>query len=391
MATIRIKNIGPLKDTDIINLTHVMLIIGEQSTGKSTFLKILCYCRWFEKQVMIGEYEDLHYFSKSDFIEPLKRFHKLSDEYFKNKNKLIDYHGDAIHVFCSDNEFYIEKTKQFEDIRYNSKLSYIPAERNLLSVIPSLDAKYRSSTYDSMFNSVIEFEEANGGFTSTSSFKLSFTDNMEYFHEGSNNYVRLTNKKLPPLLLENTSSGVQSALPLNVIVHYLCSVAGNPAKRTPKAVIIDSSRGFSDDSLNKLNTYLFPQLFIEEPEQHLFPTSQAKLIKDIVSQFKAAWENTNEPGYIVITTHSPYILTQLNVLLKARMAFEKNQSKTKSVIPEECILPLDFYSSYYTSQKGKMQNMMDKSTGLIKGEFLDAVSEETENTLNILNDIIYGE
>lgn len=391
MATIRIKNIGPLKDTDIINLTHVMLIIGEQSTGKSTFLKILCYCRWFEKQVMIGEYEDLHYFSKSDFIEPLKRFHKLSDEYFKNKNKLIDYHGDAIHVFCSDNEFYIEKTKQFEDIRYNSKLSYIPAERNLLSVIPSLDAKYRSSTYDSMFNSVIEFEEANGGFTSTNSFKLSFTDNMEYFHEGSNNYVRLTNKKLPPLLLENTSSGVQSALPLNVIVHYLCSVAGNPAKRTPKAVIIDSSRGFSDDSLNKLNTYLFPQLFIEEPEQHLFPTSQAKLIKDIVSQFKAAWENTNEPGYIVITTHSPYILTQLNVLLKARMAFEKNQSKTKSVIPEECILPLDFYSSYYTSQKGKMQNMMDKSTGLIKGEFLDAVSEETENTLNILNDIIYGE
>ena len=31
-----------------------MLLIGEQSTGKSTFMKILCFCCWLEKQVMIG-------------------------------------------------------------------------------------------------------------------------------------------------------------------------------------------------------------------------------------------------------------------------------------------------------------------------------------------------
>ena len=52
MATIQIKNIGPITDTGIIPLTSVMLVIGKQSSGKSTFLKILCFCRWMEKLIM---------------------------------------------------------------------------------------------------------------------------------------------------------------------------------------------------------------------------------------------------------------------------------------------------------------------------------------------------
>lgn len=392
MASIRIKNIGPIKDTGVIPLTHVMLIIGEQSTGKSTFLKVLCYCRWLEKKVMIGEYDGLQYFTKSDFIEPLKRFHKLSDQYFENKDPMIHYQGDAIDIVYEKKHFSITKKESFEDIRYNSKLSYIPAERNLLSAIPSLDAKYRSSTYDAIFNSVIEFGEANEGFTSTHPLKLSFADNMEYYHEGFNDYVRLTNSKVKPLLLEHTSSGVQSALPLNVMVHYLCSVAGSPAKRTPKAIIEDSSRGFEEAyNANKLNWYNFPQLFIEEPEQHLYPLSQAKLTRDIISQFKAAWKKTNQPGFVVVTSHSPYILTQLNVLLKARKAFIKNKGKTREIVSEDCILPLEFFSSYFMAKNGKMVNMMDRETKLIKGEYLDSVSEDTEDVLNRLNDIIYGE
>lgn len=52
MATIQIKNIGPITDTGIIPLTSVMLVIGKQSSGKSTFLKILCFCRWMGKLIM---------------------------------------------------------------------------------------------------------------------------------------------------------------------------------------------------------------------------------------------------------------------------------------------------------------------------------------------------
>ena len=91
-----------------------------------------------------------------------------------------------------------------------------------------------------------------------------------------------------------------------------------------------------------------------------------------------------------MTSHSPYILTQLNVLLKARKAFGKNRKETLKIISEDCILPLKYYSAYFVTQNGQMENMMDGKTGLIKGEYLDAISDTTEDELNRLNDIIYG-
>lgn len=41
MASIEIKNVGPLADTGQIDLGRFNVIIGKQSTGKSTFMK---YC-----------------------------------------------------------------------------------------------------------------------------------------------------------------------------------------------------------------------------------------------------------------------------------------------------------------------------------------------------------
>ena len=58
MQTIEIRNIGPLVETGNVPVSQVMLLIGEQSTGKSTFMKILCFCCWLEKQVMIGGAEN---------------------------------------------------------------------------------------------------------------------------------------------------------------------------------------------------------------------------------------------------------------------------------------------------------------------------------------------
>ena len=55
MATIHIKNVGPLKDTGEIALNRLLLIIGKQSSGKSTFMKVLCHCRWVEKTLMVDD------------------------------------------------------------------------------------------------------------------------------------------------------------------------------------------------------------------------------------------------------------------------------------------------------------------------------------------------
>lgn len=388
MEYIRIKNIGPLKDTGIIPLTNIMLIIGEQSTGKSTFMKILSFCRWIEKKAMLEEYKDI--IKNGSFIRQLKEFHKLSDEYFKNGEPYVEYESNVVSILHKGINTKTLVSKVNEELRHNSKISYIPAERNLLSVIPNLDNKYKASTYDSMFNCAMEFTEANSVFTKKNPLQLAFADDMEYYHDGFNDYVKLQ-KTNTALLLEHTSSGIQSTVPLTVLVHYLCHITGKPSRRTPRMVKKDSVQGFAfENASNRLNYYNYPQLYIEEPEQHLYPTSQAKLLRDIISQFTMAREKTGYPGYVVMTSHSPYILTQLNVLLKARKAYRINKETTLDLIPKDCILPLNYYSAYYVTTDGRMEGMIDRETGMIKGEYLDAISETTENELNQLNDIIYG-
>lgn len=365
-----------------------MLIIGEQSTGKSTFMKVLSFCRWIEKKAMLGQYDEI--VKKGEFIRQLKEFHKLSDEYFKSGEPYVEYQSDVVSIIHKGIGTKTQVSKTDKDKRHNTKISYIPAERNLLSVIPNLDNKYKASSYDSMFNCAMEFSEANSVFTKKNPLKLAFADDMEYYHDGFNDFVKLL-KTNTALLLENTSSGIQSTVPVSVLVHYLCYITGMPSRRTPNMVKEDSVQGFSQENAsNRLNYYNYPQLFIEEPEQHLYPTSQARLLRDIISQFSKALDKTGYPGYVVMTSHSPYILTQLNVLLKARKAFSKNREETLGVIAEEYILPLKYYSAYFVTQDGQMKNMIDRETGLIKGEFLDAVSETTEDELNRLNDIIYG-
>ena len=61
MASIEIKNVGPLADTGQIDLGRFNVIIGKQSTGKSTFMKILCFCQWLEKKIMTGDDKQLIY------------------------------------------------------------------------------------------------------------------------------------------------------------------------------------------------------------------------------------------------------------------------------------------------------------------------------------------
>ena len=48
MKHLTIHNFGPIKDVDI-ELGRINVIIGPQNSGKSTVLKIACYCDWIEK------------------------------------------------------------------------------------------------------------------------------------------------------------------------------------------------------------------------------------------------------------------------------------------------------------------------------------------------------
>ena len=98
MATIHIKNVGPLKDTGEIALNRLMLVIGKQSSGKSTFMKVLCHCRWVEKTLMVDDDSTATDYGKDKkFLESLMTFHRFNSDFFSS-DSYIRYDGDYITI-----------------------------------------------------------------------------------------------------------------------------------------------------------------------------------------------------------------------------------------------------------------------------------------------------
>lgn len=401
MQTIEIRNIGPLRDTGIVPVSQVMLLIGEQSTGKSTFMKILCFCYWLEKQVMIGGDSIVskytHYYR---FWNELKRFHHLNDE-FLSDSSYIKYDGSAIQIEMPGKKrnAKIFRKPKFADIRHNLKISFLPSERNLLSSIQNIENLYRSKDVDMLFNYILEWGEARSQFNVAHPLDLVFVDNMKYHYDAKNGDMLTLADGHSRIKPYYASSGVQSALPIQVIATYLAGEVGTSAKKSPveylkQLDLLDSKdvKALTTVLNNMLNrsSYRSFHMFIEELEQNLFPKAQFELVKMLVELLKQMDKKpTGYTSTVFLTTHSPYVLTALNVMMLASAAYEMSPDKVSDLGLEDYVLPKGAYSAYCIKD-GCFENIVDEEYGFIKGDFLDSVSELVDNYTFELNSIIYG-
>ena len=54
MQKLTIKNFGPIKSASL-DFKRVNVLIGPQSSGKSTILKIASFCNWVEKKIQLTQ------------------------------------------------------------------------------------------------------------------------------------------------------------------------------------------------------------------------------------------------------------------------------------------------------------------------------------------------
>ena len=386
MASLHIKNFGPILDSTKIELTPLMVLIGRQSSGKSTFMKVLCFCRWVEKKIMVST-DDIvsQYTHYNRFIKDLKSFHRLNDEYFRTDTEL-KYDGDVISIEYTgiNGNAKIVRKKSFAEKRYNSKLCYIPAERNLVSAIQNVDKTYKATGRDVLFNFIYEWDEAKEPYTNEHPFKLAATGGFSYVNKfGADMLVREDGSETPAFY---ASSGMQSVMPMDVMANYITDCVGKNASLSMRERN-EISETDNDYAVRRL-FYQSAQLFIEEPEQNLYPESQKLVVMSIVRSLKKALENGSEQSLALVTTHSPYIMSVMNVLLLAAIVTEKGLRQ--EVIDGDSVLPSSSISGYFIDENGIFQNILDAEVPMLSGNDLDGVSDWVDDSISKLNEVLFA-
>lgn len=138
--------------------------------------------------------------------------------------------------------------------------------------------------------------------------------------------------------LTEASSGYQSLVPLIMVTKHLSDIIQNKTndhrkeinrdeeERIRKAVselikdnkITDEVLKAALEELSFRFKYSSFINIVEEPEQNLFPTSQKKILFELLKYY-----NENDNNNFVMTTHSPYIINYLSLAIQSSYLKEK--------------------------------------------------------------------
>ena len=110
-----------------------------------------------------------------------------------------------------------------------------------------------------------------------------------------------------------------------------------------------------------------------EPENGLFPIKQNDLVAYLVE-----WLNSYEKHHLLITTHSPYILTALNNYIYAYQVGQKNPDEVSALIPKHLWIDPKRVSAYFV-ENGTARSIMDEELQHINAEEIDRASDLTNS------------
>jgi len=415
MEKIIIENFGGLKKMEF-ELKNINILIGPQASGKSMTVKLLYFFKTFTSEIIKsienGESKRTldskqrekfsNYFPKESWPQGNFRIRYVSNETWisgerkSSKSLNFNYSENLVKMisrgrkFLKDEQKKVDLERRIGSFRANRNmrnrfneclknefseiLSYnqffIPAGRSFFANIQSSIFSFLSNNksldpflieFGSFYDSFKRFsldEDSEEDKKNNKVFNKVINDIMSGSYKREKEKDFIVHNDTRKVNLASASSGQQEILPLILVLKVLSGI----------------------NFINGGAT-----LYIEEPEAHLFPTAQKKIVKLLARTFNS--QNSN--FQIIVTTHSPYILSSFNNLLEGGKIIEddnKKSNKVYEVIPEKEILhPNDLIA--YSIFNGKKQNLMDEETKLISQNILDSVSDEISMDFGKLLDI----
>ena len=376
MATLTVKNVGPIREAEF-EVKKYTVFIGPQGSGKSTLAKLIAIGgdpSAFKYEV---ENDIWSRYSLGSFLTPASSFSYQSDLYklsysagyeikldsekdnlFKflkqkwmdNKRQLLsgtegkESNIDLNQLWQEAEESELRLSEFLSKLIYASSI-YVPAERIFISMLsknlwPIMAQSINIPEQIKSFGNRFEIASHKINELSIPFLKIVFQSNagMKQLVHGSDNSN--------PIPLLDSASGYQSLIPLILTVE-------------------------------DLRSFVVRRFIIEEPELNLYPTAQKDLIYNLVSGLDP--EKTYQDAEWVFTTHSPYVLSSFNTLMlayKVGHQSDENRAKVDAIIPSRHWINPDDFAAYSVDGGTAESIISDEDYGLIDASRLDNVSDE---------------
>ncbi len=426
---ILIRNFGPIDEARIDLNDKFQIFIGAQASGKSTICRVVYFCQ------KIRDYTLDFLMSSEQFTENHK------NEYFNNYLKKLTkqfmgcfgttkhmqqfeihycFQKKSIRIFLNEdgyvrffldtelrNEIYtlISEAADMFLNKFNHEVSTIMDNITAMGVMK----RHLNEVLSSLFGnkSEIIYVPAGRSLLATMSEQLQdvSVDEMDLTMQEFIRLIRTTKSKFGnkiPEMVEVYTKTVKGQ-----INNHALDQAYDLIKRILKADYISESDGekiYFDEShwvklmysssgqqealwilmlafsiiLEKRNVFFI----IEEPEAHLFPIAQ----KEMVSLISLMSNVTGSK--VIITTHSPYILTSINILLYSEKVEGSHSKNEKTVIPRSLRVSYDTFAAYKVGKFGKsVESLLDSESHMIYTDYIDEVSAITNSELDKLMDM----
>lgn len=444
MQKIRIENNGPIKEFEMV-VNKFNLLIGEQATGKSTIAKSIYFFRIIKTSIIdyltqicnMNTYKDKEQNGKKFYKEikgglkdifvklfghswelnpELKMHYEYAEDIWirvalfdgNRKGKMlidVEYSPQIIQkigalqkevreMYQTGREVPLslalanEERKRNHEIIINrvneifcddQETYYIPAGRSLLTVMSSNRAMMNSATnldlITEKFMMLIDNIRPDFKQGVSKAYKYhpvaerkydvrTIADTIvniqkgEYYFSEGREYLKIQEDEEHPIAINFASSGQQEVLWMLNFIYVLL--------------------------LRQENAFVI----IEEPEAHIYPTLQKKIM-EFISLFTNVGNNS-----VFITTHSPYMLTVTNNLYYAGvLAHEGQGKKVAKVLDENYAIRYGDLAAYKLLKQNELylgrhfQKLFEDDNREIKTGLIDEVSAEINQLYTALYDI----
>ncbi len=423
MARLTVKDFSCIKKADL-EVANFTIIMGEQASGKSLLAKLIHFLQTSieqvetipfatSREVKIDSYKEqiISEFSRwfpenawgkgrfeirfeiNDFYIVIKRpsvaqgsikkikieFSELFEKEFallsERINKInTNEKEDIVKLYPVINREIQQFKKNVGIISFNSV--FIPAGRSYFTSVGGLVSVFKQARSLEpimlQFGDFYTFLMDNTADDSGQMFRLHLKPNKtleknilggEVVNSKDARHILYDDGRAVPFAF--ASSGQQELIPLLQALYYYDRADKNSRIRNNTQLII-----------------------IEEPEAHLFPSAQSEIMSYIASFV------TGDKASIFVTTHSPYILSQVNNFIKAGIIASKSNEITKNTI--EKIISKSVWLKKgdviaYTIRNGILENGMDDETGLINADLIDEASTIISEKFSELLDIEFSD